>query len=147
MIYSTVAVLIVHREIGQTLLKFRDPEILFAQLGFAAVMVVVYTAMPTLFAISSATFANLNLLSADVYAILLNLVCFGARPQPLFVFPFILIITGISVYEGLIDWECMKRRARCVFGGGTGAAGSPSVSLSPQVARKGRHHALVAEET
>jgi solute carrier family 35 protein F1/2 len=146
MIYSTVAVLVVHKEIGQTLLKFRDPETLFAQLGFAAVMVVVYTAMPTLFAISSATFANLNLLSADVYAILLNLVCFGARPQPLFVFPFILIITGISVYEGLIDWECMKRRARCVFGGGTGAAGSPSISLSPQVARKGRHHALVAEE-
>jgi solute carrier family 35 protein F1/2 len=69
------------------------------QLGYTATMVVIYIAMPLLFVYTSATFANISLLSSDVYALLWNAVVFAVRPKPLYFLPFILTISGVILFD------------------------------------------------
>jgi hypothetical protein len=125
-LFAAVTCVIVHDDVSSAMSKFDSSGVALGQLGFAAVMVVTYSAMPALFAIASATFANLSLLSADIYAILLNLLCFGRSPQPLFAIPFAVIIVGLVVYEGVVDWGKLLRSRRRMCGGGGG--GTPPTS-------------------
>ena len=76
-------------------------------IGFAVTMVVVYVGMPTLFHIASATFANLSLLTADVYAIVWNIALFSILPKYLFFVAYITMVIGLVVYDtkGFSGWR------------------------------------------
>lgn len=77
-------------------------------LFFCLCMLTVYAVMPALFMISSATFANLSLLTADIYSIIWNVTVFGVRPKPLFFIPFVVILGGVAFYD-TNGAACMKK--------------------------------------
>jgi solute carrier family 35 protein F1/2 len=68
-------------------------------LSFALCMVLVYAGMPFIFFIASATFANLSLLSSDIYSIFFNVTVFSTNPKPTFFLPYLVIVAGISCYD------------------------------------------------
>jgi solute carrier family 35, member F1/2 len=69
------------------------------QLMFGVTMVFVYTGMPVLFFCSSATFANLSLLTADVYSVIWNVAIFSIKPRWEFFLAYAIIVIGIVVFD------------------------------------------------
>lgn len=69
------------------------------QMLFGLAMVLVYSGMPVLFFYSSATFANLSLLTADVYSIIWNVAVFYINPRWEFFLAYLLIVAGIVVFD------------------------------------------------
>ncbi|CCW59612.1 unnamed protein product [Phytomonas sp. EM1] len=69
------------------------------QVMFGVTMLGVYTAMPSIFLLASAAFANISLLSASVYAIIWNSSVFHIYPTPFFVVSYIIIFIGILLYN------------------------------------------------
>lgn len=66
---------------------------------FGLSMLTVYTGMPCLFYYSSATLANLSLLTADVYAILWNVTIFHIDPRWEFFFAYWITVSGIVWFD------------------------------------------------
>ena len=71
----------------------------FSMFGFTSCMVGIYFAMPVLFVYVSAAFANISLLSSDVYALVWNVVVFKVAPMPLYFLPFAMTIGGAAVFD------------------------------------------------
>lgn len=69
------------------------------QLSFGLSMVAVYVGMPVLFCTTSATLANLSLLTADVYSIIWNVSLFGIPPKWMFCVAYLVIVTGIVLFD------------------------------------------------
>lgn len=69
------------------------------QMVFGLTMLFVYTGMPTLFILTSAAFANISLLTADVYAIIWNVAVFRIYPTKLFFLSYVVIVVGILLYN------------------------------------------------
>lgn len=69
------------------------------QMLFGFTMLLVYTAMPTMFILSSAAFTNISLLTADIYAVIWNVAFFKIYPTVLFFVAYIVIVTGILLYN------------------------------------------------
>lgn len=80
-------------------------------------MVTVYTLMPVLFIVASATFANLSLLTADIYSVIWNVAVFGIYPKYSFLASFVIIVFGVVVFDtnGFLEIRkaLQKRRAHC----------------------------------
>ncbi|KAG5473753.1 hypothetical protein LSCM1_04383 [Leishmania martiniquensis] len=69
------------------------------QMLFGVTMLLVYTAMPLIFIISSAAFANISLLTVNVYGIIWNVTVFKISPTKLFFVSYFIIVVGILVYN------------------------------------------------
>ncbi|GET90362.1 hypothetical protein, conserved [Leishmania tarentolae] len=69
------------------------------QMVFGATMLLVYTAMPTMFIVSSAAFANISLLTTNIYAIIWNATIFKIYPTKLFFVSYVIIAVGILLYS------------------------------------------------
>lgn len=69
------------------------------QILFGLSMLTVYTGMPLLFHVSSATLANLSLLTADVYAIIWNVTIFHIHPRWEFFLAYWITVTGIVWFD------------------------------------------------
>ena len=67
--------------------------------SYALTMVLIYAGMPLIFYISSATFANLSLLSSDIYSIIFNVTVFATNPKPTFFLAYVVIVGGIAAYD------------------------------------------------
>ncbi|KAG5474039.1 hypothetical protein CUR178_04150 [Leishmania enriettii] len=78
--------------------SWRGQDWLF-QIVFGVTMLFVYTAMPLMFIISSAAFANISLLTANIYAIIWNVTIFKVYPTKLFFVSYVIIVVGILVYN------------------------------------------------
>ena len=72
---------------------------LYYQFGFGASMLVIYTLMPVLFYVASATFANLSLLTSDIFSVFWNVTVFGIYPKPTFFISFVLILVGVVIFD------------------------------------------------
>lgn len=110
LIFALIQLFIVEWDSLHTSLKSGWPDSSVAyQLLFGVSMVFVYTGMPALFFYSSATFANLSLLTADVYSVVWNVTIFSINPRWTFFLAYALIVTGIVVFDtkGL---EAIRRR-------------------------------------
>jgi solute carrier family 35 protein F1/2 len=81
------------------------------QLAFAVDMTLIYAMMPALFLLTSATFANLSLLTADIFAVVMNVLVFGVHPRGDFFIAFAVIMGGVLVYDGHAV-DAVKRRCR-----------------------------------
>lgn len=68
-------------------------------IGFGAMMVLLYSGMPLLFLLSSAAFANVGLLAADVYSVALSALVFHVTPLWPFYLSFCLIASGVLLYD------------------------------------------------
>ncbi|KPA80432.1 putative mitochondrial hypothetical protein [Leptomonas pyrrhocoris] len=66
---------------------------------FGISMLLLYTLMPLLFIISSAAFANVSLLTANIYGIIWNVTIFKIYPTRLFFVSYIIIVIGILLYN------------------------------------------------
>ncbi|CAG9577824.1 conserved hypothetical protein [Leishmania major strain Friedlin] len=69
------------------------------QMVFGVTMLLVYTAMPIMFIISSAAFANISLLTANIYGIIWNVTIFKVYPTKLFFVSYVIIAVGILLYN------------------------------------------------
>ncbi|EPY34064.1 solute carrier family 35, member F1/2 [Angomonas deanei] len=69
------------------------------QIVFGINMLLVYTGMPALFFSTSAAFANISLLTANVYSIIWNVTLFKIYPTAVFIAAFIIIVIGIVIYN------------------------------------------------
>lgn len=69
------------------------------QMVFGVTMLLVYTAMPIMFIISSAAFANISLLAANIYAIIWNVTIFKIYPTKLFFVSYVILTVGILLYN------------------------------------------------
>lgn len=69
------------------------------QMVFGVTMLLLYTAMPVMFIISSAAFANISLLTANVYSIIWNVTIFKIYPTKLFFVSYVIIVVGILLYN------------------------------------------------
>lgn len=69
------------------------------QIVFGLTMLFVYTGMPILFVVTSAAFANVSLLTANVYAILWNVTIFHIYPTKIFFVAYAIIVVGILLYN------------------------------------------------
>lgn len=78
---------------------------------FGLTMLCVYTGMPTLFLVTSASFANISLLTSSVYAIIWNVTIFKVYPTALFFAAYALIVVGILLYNltDVVRIPCCKR--------------------------------------
>lgn len=69
------------------------------QMVFGVSMLLLYTLMPLLFIVSSAAFANISLLTANIYGIIWNVTIFKVYPTKLFFVSYIIIVVGILLYN------------------------------------------------
>ncbi|KPI89819.1 hypothetical protein ABL78_1082 [Leptomonas seymouri] len=69
------------------------------QIVFGLSMLLLYTLMPLLFIVSSAAFANISLLTANIYGIIWNVTIFKIYPTKLFFVSYIIIVVGILLYN------------------------------------------------
>jgi solute carrier family 35, member F1/2 len=69
------------------------------QMVFGISMLLLYTLMPLLFIVSSAAFANISLLTANIYGIIWNVTIFRIYPTKLFFLSYIIIVVGILLYN------------------------------------------------
>lgn len=69
------------------------------QMVFGVSMLLLYTLMPILFIVSSAAFANISLLTANIYGIIWNVTIFKIYPTKLFFVSYIIIVVGILLYN------------------------------------------------
>ncbi|KAK7200016.1 EamA-like transporter family [Novymonas esmeraldas] len=69
------------------------------QMVFGITMLLLYTAMPVMFVISSAAFANISLLTANIYGIIWNVTIFKIYPTRLFFVSYVIIVVGIVLYS------------------------------------------------
>ncbi|XQJ28651.1 Eukaryotic protein of unknown function (DUF914), putative [Leishmania guyanensis] len=69
------------------------------QMVFGVTMLLVYTIMPIMFIVSSAAFANISLLTANIYAIIWNVTIFKIYPTKLFFVSYAIIVVGIILYN------------------------------------------------
>lgn len=67
--------------------------------GFALSMFVLYSLMPVVMALTSATAVNLSILSADFYALVVGIYLFGYQFHILYFVSFFLVITGVIMYS------------------------------------------------
>lgn len=69
------------------------------QMVFGISMLLLYTLMPVLFIVSSAAFANISLLTANIYGIIWNVTIFKIYPTKLFFVSYVIIVVGILLYN------------------------------------------------
>lgn len=80
-------------------IDWQDFRIILPMLGFAICLFTMYSIMPHVLKATSATAVNLNLLSADFYALLFGLFLFHYEFHPLYFVSFVLVIFGVIVYS------------------------------------------------
>lgn len=86
------------------------------QLGYGIAMILIYGGMPLLFLLTSATFANLSLLTSDVYSIFWNVLIFSIYPKWPFFIAYSVIVLGIVTYatKGTMwEWCRVRLKAKC----------------------------------
>jgi len=76
-----------------------DARILGYLLGFNGCLFGMYVAVPILLEVSSATFMNLSLLTADFYSLAVAMVLFGSKPSLLYFAAFVVIVSGLITYN------------------------------------------------
>jgi len=76
-----------------------DAHILGYFAGFNGCLFGMYVAVPILLEVSSATFMNLSLLTADFYSLAAAAVLFGAKPSVLYFVAFVVIVSGLITYN------------------------------------------------
>ncbi len=69
------------------------------QVAFSCVMVATYLGLPALLKLTSATFACLSLLTADVYAVVLNYATTGVAPTGWYYLSAAAILTGVVIFD------------------------------------------------
>ncbi|KAI9504861.1 hypothetical protein GGI25_004199 [Coemansia spiralis] len=74
-------------------------EVVGYTLGFDLVMFVLYTLVPLLFRLSSATVYNLSILTSDFYGLIFAKYMFHERITPIYAGAFVLIVVGLVVYH------------------------------------------------
>ncbi|ELU05103.1 hypothetical protein CAPTEDRAFT_143259 [Capitella teleta] len=78
---------------------FSSYQIVLCLLGFACCIFIFYSLVPIVMSRTSAASVNLNLLSADFYALLVGLFLFHYTFHVLYFFSFVFIICGVVVYS------------------------------------------------
>ncbi|KAJ1896162.1 hypothetical protein LPJ81_004803 [Coemansia sp. IMI 209127] len=73
-------------------------EVVGFTLGFDFVMFVLYTIVPFLFRMSSATFYNLSILTSDFYGLIFSKYMFHQKITAIYAGAFVLIVAGLLVY-------------------------------------------------
>merc|ERR1712002_323599 len=81
------------------IINWQEYRIILPMIGFTICLFTMYSCMPHILKITSATAVNLNLLSADFYALLFGLFLFHYKFHPLYFVSFVLVIFGIIVYS------------------------------------------------
>eukprot|EP01137_Pigoraptor_chileana_P024152 Opistho-2@91617 len=76
-------------------------EIALLLVGFALCLFFLYSLVPVLIVLSSATFLNLSLLTADFYTLLFGLFVFHLKFAALYFVGFALVVCGLIVYNAI----------------------------------------------
>ncbi|KAJ2522627.1 hypothetical protein H4217_000626 [Coemansia sp. RSA 1939] len=87
--------IIEHKKIGQLVWT---KEVVGYTLGFDLVMFVLYTLVPFLFRLSSATFYNLSILTSDFYGLIFAKYMFHQRITAIYAGAFVMIVSGLVLY-------------------------------------------------
>ncbi|KAJ1664190.1 hypothetical protein IW140_004219 [Coemansia sp. RSA 1813] len=87
--------IIEHKKISQLVWT---KEVVGYTLGFDLVMFVLYTIVPFLFRLSSATFYNLSILTSDFYGLIFAKYMFHQKITAIYAGAFVLIVAGLIVY-------------------------------------------------
>ncbi|PVU93033.1 hypothetical protein BB561_003487 [Smittium simulii] len=76
-----------------------DGEVIGYIIGFVLFMFLLYTLVPILLRISSATFLNLSLITADIYILFIGIYAFGYTVSKLYALAFVLIVIGLAIFN------------------------------------------------
>lgn len=74
-------------------------QVILLMLGFAICLFCMYTLVPTMLRVSSATFLNLSLLTSDGFSIIISIYVFNQKPSIFYYFSLVLAIVGLFIYN------------------------------------------------
>ncbi|XP_076820328.1 solute carrier family 35 member F2-like [Clavelina lepadiformis] len=77
------------------------PKVILLLAGFGVCMYLLYSFMPIVMKLSSATAVNISLLTADLYALFSGLFLFGYKLSPLYIVSFVTIVIALVIYNSM----------------------------------------------